>query len=238
MNILAIIPARAGSKGLSCKNSRKLNGLPLISHTINQAKKSKMINKIIVSTDDPKIVKISKQNKIDVPFIRPKKLSKDDTPIKDVIQHVLKSLKDFESYVPDIVIILQPTSPFRTVTTIDKSIKLLIKSNSDSVLSVYLAKNNYDISFNLKNNLLIPNNKEFQKFSLRQIRQQYYLPSGTVYVFWSSTLQKYNSIYGKKISPLIIQNDAELTDIDYLFDLFVAEMISKNWKNFQNKNRI
>ena len=104
--ILAIIPARGGSKGIKRKNLQKLSGKPLIVHTIIAAKKTKSINKIIVSTDDKEISRISQNNGAEVPFLRPKQISKDTSSTIEVIKHALKFLEKNQSYVPDIIILL------------------------------------------------------------------------------------------------------------------------------------
>jgi len=232
MNILAIIPARGGSKGISNKNIRKLAGKPLIEYSITSAKKSKKINRIIVTTDNKKIASISKKAGAEIPFLRPKQISKDDTPIIDVIQHTLDFLENTESYKPEIIILLQPTNPLRSIRNIDNCINLLLNSKSSSVISVSLAKHHPDISFTIQNNFLKPLNSKFEKHSLRQKRKLIYSPSGLIYGFWYDTLKKYHSIYGPKIKPLITKNNAELIDIDEPFDLFLAEMILKHWKHF------
>ena len=134
--ILAIIPARGGSKGIRRKNLQKLSGKPLIVHTIIAAKKTKSINKIIVSTDDKEIGKISKNNGAEVPFLRPKQISKDTSSTIEVIKHALKFLQENQSYVPDIIILLQPTSPLRNHNDIDKSLKKFKKTKANSLISV------------------------------------------------------------------------------------------------------
>ena len=232
MDILALIPARGGSKGISNKNIRNLAGKPLIEYSIISAKKSKRINRIIVSTDNKKIASISKKAGAEIPFLRPKQISKDNTPIIDVIQHTLDFLENTESYKPKIIILLQPSTPLRSIQDIDNSINLLLNSKSSSVISVFPTKTHTDISFTIHHSFLKPLNPKFEKHSLRQKRKSIYTPSGLIYAFWYDTLKKYNSIYGPKIKPLISQNNAELIDIDEPFDLFLAEMILKHWKHF------
>jgi len=232
MEILAIIPARGDSKGIINKNIKNLAGKPLIEYSITSAKKSKKINRIIVSTDNKKIASISKKAGAEIPFLRPKQISKDVTPIIDVIRHALDFLEDTESYKPDIIILLQPTTPLRSIQDIDNSIRLLINSKSTSVISVFQTKAHPDISFKINQNFLKPLNSKFEKHSLRQKRKSVYVPSGLIYTFWFDTLKKYNSIYGPKIKPLVTKNKMELIDIDEPFDFFLAEMILKRWKNF------
>src|SRR4030043_1355756 len=109
--ILAIIPARGGSKGIPCKNIKPLMKKPLIAWTIEEARANKYIDRLLVSTDDERIARISKRYRAEVPFRRPKKLATDNSKAVDVILHALKWLEDKKSAVYDLIILLQPTSP-------------------------------------------------------------------------------------------------------------------------------
>jgi len=229
--ILAIIPARGGSKGIKRKNLQKLSGKPLIAHTIIAAKKTKSINKIIVSTDDKEIGKISKNNGAEVPFLRPKQISKDTSSIIEVIKHALKFLQENQSYVPDIIILLQPTSPLRTSQLITKTINTLKKSKATSVITVSKITKHPYAAYWLKNDFLKPFEKNFTKYSRRQEFPDLFFPTGAVYTFWYDTLKKFNSLYGPKIKPIVVHD--EDIDIDNLRDLFFAEMMLKNWKKYK-----
>ena len=229
--ILAIIPARGGSKGIRRKNLQKLSGKPLIVHTIIAAKKTKSINKIIVSTDDKEIGKISKNNGAEVPFLRPKQISKDTSSIIEVIKHALKFLQENQSYVPDIIILLQPTSPLRTSQLITKTINTLKKSKATSVITVSKITKHPYASYWLKNDFLKPFEKNFTKYSRRQEFPDLFFPTGAVYTFWYDTLKKFNSLHGPKIKPIVVHD--EDIDIDNLRDLFFAEMMLKNWKKYK-----
>ena len=229
--ILAIIPARCGSKGIRRKNLQKLSGKPLIVHTIIAAKKTKSINKIIVSTDDKEIEKISKNNGAEVPFLRPKQISKDTSSIIEVIKHALKFLQENQSYVPDIIILLQPTSPLRTSQLITKTINTLKKSKATSVITVSKITKHPYASYWLKNDFLKPFKKNSPKYSRRQEFPDLFFPTGAVYTFWYDTLKKFNSLHGPKIKPIVVHD--EDIDIDNLRDLFFAEMMLKNWKKYK-----
>jgi len=235
MKILAIIPARGGSKGIPMKNIQKLNGKPLIEYSINVAKNSKYVNRVIVSTENEKIAKISKNLGAEVPYRRPKYLSKDGSATVDVIKHVLKTLSKKENYLPSIITILQPTLPLRNSHIIDKSIKQLIDSKSDIVLGVKKIKTHPFRSFWSHNKYLKPMRNDFLKFHQRQLLPDCYYPTGSIYTFWTKTLIKYGQIYGPKIKPLIITNDEMNIDIDSKFDMFVNEMILKHWDSYRKK---
>lgn len=232
MNILGIIPARSGSKGILCKNIQKLNNKPLLAYSIVAAKKSKLVNRVIVSTDDQKIASIAKNFGAEVPFLRPKNLASDKTQQIDVIKHVLKKLDKQENYVPDIVINLQPTSPLRTSNMIDKSIILLRKTNATSVLAVKKIKTHPYRAFWLPKKYLKPFRKDFLKFYQRQMFPPCYYPTGAIYTFWYSNLKKYNNIYGPRILPLKSNKPEVNIDVDSVFDFFVAEMILDKWNSF------
>jgi len=235
MKILGIIPARGGSKRLPSKNILKLVNQPLISYTINAAKNSKLINKIILSTDSKKIAKLYNSEGINLPFLRPKNLAQHNTPIIKVIEHTLSYLKKNENYEPDIIILLQPTSPFRTSQMIDKSIQLLIESRASSVVSVTKTKIHPAYYYNYKKNYLTPYNL-IVNHNYIQKTSEVYIPTGSIYTFWNKTLKKYNSIYGPKIKPLFM-NNIETIDIDDIFDFFVSNMIILHWKKFKQKHK-
>ncbi len=231
MKVLAIIPARGGSKGIPMKNIVKLAGKPLIQYAIDAAKKSRRINRIVVSTNDPKIAKIAKSQGAEVPFLRPKEISGDNATTHDAIKHALDFFASTEDYFPDIVVILQPTSPLRTFKMIDTSLTMLEKTDATSVVSVREIKTHPFSAFWYEGKYLKPFRSDFRKFHQRQKYPPLYYPSGDVYVFWSSNLAKYHSIYGPRIKPLIIKNEISI-DIDNKFDLFISEMVLKYWKNY------
>jgi CMP-N,N'-diacetyllegionaminic acid synthase len=228
---LAIIPARGGSKGVIHKNIRKLVNKPLIEYTITAALESKFINKIIVSTDDKAISLLSKSLGAEVPFLRPKKFSHDTSKTSDLISHTLDFLKKNQSYVPDIIIILQPTSPLRNSNHIDKTIKILQKTKSSSVITVKKIHDHPFASFKYEKPYLKPFKSDFEKYYQRQKFPDLYYPTGAIYAFWYNTFKKYNSVYGKKIIPLFI-DDESIIDIDTPLDFFICESIIKNWNKF------
>ena len=121
--VLAIIPARGGSKTLPRKNIKKLGNKPLLAYTVKEALKSKYIDRAIVSTDDDEIAQIAKNYGAEIPFLRPKKFARDDSLSISVVLHCLDYLKEKENYSPDIVVFLPPTAPFRRTKHIDEGIE-------------------------------------------------------------------------------------------------------------------
>jgi CMP-N,N'-diacetyllegionaminic acid synthase len=135
--IVAIIPARGGSKGLKNKNTRIINGKPLISYVIEAAKNCDLINRVIVSTDDNKIASIAKKYGAEVPFLRPKELAQDLTPTEPVLKHAIEWLEKNEGFIADILVFLTPTEIVRTKHIIGDVIqKLLDNPKLDSVFVV------------------------------------------------------------------------------------------------------
>ena len=235
MEILGIIPVRKNSRGIPLKNIQKINGIPLVEHTIRTAKKTTKISRLILSTDSEEIAKIAQKLGIEVPFLRPKKYSKNNSPTSDVIFHALDYLKKTENYEPDIITILQATSPLRQPSTIDKSVRLLVNSNATSILGVSQMKQNPFLAFTLgSNKFLKPHMKNFQKFFQRQKFPKFYYPSGSIYTFWKKTLEDYGDIYGPRIKSLVVSRD-ESIDIDDILDLFIAENVVKNWNSYKKK---
>ncbi|MBE5963196.1 MAG: acylneuraminate cytidylyltransferase [Lachnospiraceae bacterium] len=141
MNIVAIIPARSGSKSVPDKNIRLLNGKPMLAYSIEHALASKYINRVIVSTDSEKYAEIGRRYGAEVPFLRPAEYAQDTSLDLEVFQHVLKELKERENYSPDAVVQLRPTYPIRNVGDIDAMLEILLSDASiDSVRSVAPAK--------------------------------------------------------------------------------------------------
>jgi len=228
--ILAIIPARGGSRRLPGKNIRKLLGKPLIVWTIEQAKKSKYIDKLIVSTDDKTIAKISKKYGAEVPFLRPKELARDSTKIIDVILNLLSLLKK-ENYIPDIIALLQPTSPLRTVKDIDNAIELFLKNKCESVISIYESGHSPYWSFKIEKKYLKPV-FGWKYFKMRrQDLPKSYTPNGAIYITTTKILHKYKSFYTNKILSYIMPKERSI-DIDNEIDFKLTELILKN----ENKN--
>jgi CMP-N-acetylneuraminic acid synthetase len=136
VKVLGVITARGGSKGIPGKNLRPLAGKPLLAHTIDTARDSGAFDRLILSTDDPKIADVARGYGSDVPFLRPSELARDDTPHLPVIKHAVEWLEQHEAYSADAVMILQPTSPLRRAGDICTAIDLFGESGADSLVSV------------------------------------------------------------------------------------------------------
>jgi len=232
MKVLAIIPARGGSKGVPGKNIRKLNGKPLIGYTVETAKKSKYVNRVVVSTDNQKIANLAKSFGAEIPFVRPKYLAVSSAKTIDVVKHTLKTLKNKFQYEPDIVTLLNPTVPFRKEDAIDESIETLVKSKADITVQVKEITTHPYRAYWLKNNFLKPLKKDFLKYHQRQMFPECYYPTSGISTFWNKNIAKYGHMFGPKIKPIISHDESNI-DIDNIFDFFMAEMISKYWKKYK-----
>lgn len=136
MKVLGIITARGGSKGIPGKNLKLLAGKPLLAYTVEAARSSRALDRVILSTEDEAIAAAGRELGCEVPFTRPAALSQDDTPHLPVIQHAAAWMRDEAGYAADAVMVLQPTSPLRTRDDINAAVALLESTGADSVLSV------------------------------------------------------------------------------------------------------
>jgi N-acylneuraminate cytidylyltransferase len=224
--IVAIIPARGGSKKILRKNIKLLCGKPLVAYTIIAAKKSKYLDNFYVSTEDEEIAEISRRYGAEV-IERPEELAKDETPTINVIFHVLEILK-LKKYNPDIIVLLQPTSPLRNAEDIDNAIELFLDSDCESVVSVCGAEHPPYWSFKIEEVYL---KSLFDKRYLRMRRQDLekaYIPNGVIYVSTPQTLYKYKGFYCDYIIPYVMPIERSV-DIDNEIDFMLAELLVKKY---------
>ena len=220
MNILSIIPARGGSKGIPLKNLKLLNKKPLIDYTVTASLKSKFITRTIVSSDHLKIQK--RAQKLGAQVIkRPKYLSLDSSHIESVIEHCLNHLKLKENYRPDLIILLQNTSPLRTKKHIDDALKIFLNSKYDSMLSGYVSHN---FIWRIKNNNAIPLNYNPEKRPNRQEFNNQFIENGAIYITKFSSFQKSKCRISGKIGFYEMPKELSI-DIDTKSDLLEASKI-------------
>ncbi|MFZ3074393.1 MAG: acylneuraminate cytidylyltransferase family protein [Minisyncoccales bacterium] len=230
--IIAIIPARGGSKGLPGKNIKVLSGKPLIAWTIEQARKSKYIDKLIVSTDDKEIARISEKYGANVPFLRPKKLAKDNSSTLDAIVHAISWFeRNGECF--DIIVLLEPTSPLRKKNDIDDAIGLFIKNykKADSLLSLgAIQLEKPQITKKIEKGFVAPFVKTKYAFHQRQQLAKAYFPYGVVYIVKTNALKKTGTFYTKKTIPYFIERWQNY-EIDDICDFICNEAIMENKLN-------
>ena len=225
-HVLGIIPARGGSKGLPRKNIRPLLGKPLIAWTIEQAKSSRYIDKVIVSTDDPEIAEIAEKCGAEVPFLRPKELATDDAKTIDVIMHAVNRFENEGEYF-DIIVLLEPTSPLRKEDDLDNSIEFFIKNidKVDSLVSVgEVHLENPYIMKKVENGCVKPFIEIDENLYQRQQLPKIYFPYGVIYLSKTSTLKKYKTFYQERTIPYLIERWQNY-EIDDVYDFTCIEAI-------------
>ncbi len=228
MKVLGIITARGGSKGIPKKNIYPLCGKPLLQYTAEAALSSKLLSRVIISTDDCEIAEVARKCGIEVPFMRPAELAQDNTPTLPVIQDVIIKLENQgEQY--DAVMILQPTNPLRLASDIDGAIELLYNTNADSVISFYDVGEKHParmkfIDENLK--VIDPPFSELFEGQRRQDLPKIYLREGSIYLTRRDVLMNLNSIKGNDCRAWIMPAE-RACNIDEPFDLFLAEQLIK-----------
>lgn len=222
--ILGIIPARSGSKGLKNKNIQPLQGKPLIAHTIEAGKKSK-INRLIVSTDSPKYASISESWGAEVPFLRKKELASDNVHSVFTVIDCLKQLEKLEGYIPDIVIMLLPTSPLRLASTIDNAIDYFVDKNATSLVSIVRStKQLLHLREIDKNGFLAPILKSNSYNVQRQDLQPIFELNGSIYISRPDVLLENKSFHLKNTIPFEM-NQRESLDINSISDLDYASYL-------------
>lgn len=223
MQILFLIPARGGSKGLRGKNIRYLCGKPMLAHTIEAAKTSAYKGKIVVSTDDSEISNISKRVGAEV-IHRPSDISTDESPTADAVLHALSTLAG-DSFEPEVIVLLQPTSPLRNAFDIDSALKLFEEKNCSSVISVCESSHPPFWA------LTVANDKpgslmgwEFFK-KRRQDLPKTYFPNGAIFIIRTKDFLSNKTFYIQDSLAFYEMPDERSIDIDNLIDFKLAEIL-------------
>jgi len=223
MRILAIIPARGGSKGVPKKNIKLLGKKPLIEYTIHDAKQSKLLTQIIVSTDDEEIAITAEIAGCKPPFIRPSEIAKDSSTSLELVQHAITFFENQNIFF-DAVCLLQPTTPFREIGFIDKAIEQFISSNADCLISVLPIPQEYNPHWafeEIENGILKIATGEDSIIPRRQELPKAYHRDGSIYITKTEVIKK-GSLYGKSIA-YIESNPQYYVNIDTMKDWEMAE---------------
>ena len=231
MNILGFIPARGGSKRVPYKNIHILNGKPLIFYTIRASKLAKKIDRLILSTEDEKIAQVAKEYGCDVPFIRPLSLAQDSTPDKPVIEQAVRWMEENEDYFSDIIVILRPTTPFKTPEIIDAVIQKLIDDKSDSVRTVTRVEANFHPYWMFRKDEFdraqpLIKGKTIEKYYQRQLLPPVYRLNGVVDAIRTETLKHSKKLYGVDTRLFEIEEKFAI-DIDDEQDFEYCEYLMK-----------
>ncbi len=233
LEVLAVIPARGGSKGIPRKNIRDFAGYPLIAYSIAAATQSKLVTRTIVSTDDEEIAAVARQYGAETPFLRPAEFAQDNTTDLPVFQHVLSWLKEHEGYIPDVVVQLRPTSPVRPLTCVDDAVNLLLSHpDADSVRGVVEADQCpykmwlIDSSSGTMSPLIGVEGIPEAYNAPRQKLPKAFWQIGHIDAIRPRAIVEQNSMSGKVIMPLIM--DPRFTvDLDNLRDWHQGEQLVK-----------
>jgi CMP-N,N'-diacetyllegionaminic acid synthase len=210
--VLGLVPARGGSKGIPDKNIRPLAGRTLLDYAARASTESGVIDRTVLSTDSDRIAEEGRRVGLEVPFMRPANLAGDDTPMLPVIEHALDFVAQ-HGWEPDIVVLLQPTSPLRTGAHIQTAIRDLRDSGADSVVTVVELPRHLspDYVMRVEDGRLVPFLPDGMRVTRRQDARLAFVRDGTVYAFWTRTLQKKGSIYGDVCRPLVIPVEESIT---------------------------
>lgn len=224
--ILCVIPARGGSKGLPGKNIKELADKPLIAYTIEHAKQSKYIDRVIVSTESYEIAQISKTFGAEIPFMRPLELAEDNAATIDVLLHAIDWMETVEKYFFDILVLLHVTTPLRTTEDVDNCIEILVDKNADNIFSVTEAhRNPYFNMVEVTGNGKIKLVKK-GKFTTRQSAPQVFDMNSSIYVWWKDILKKKKKVFLTGSAVYMMPKERSV-DIDDNLDFRIAEMLVK-----------
>jgi CMP-N,N'-diacetyllegionaminic acid synthase len=228
---LGVITARGGSKGIPGKNLKLLAGRPLLAYTVEAALESGVFDRLILSTDDPAIADAARGLGCEVPFLRPAELARDDTPHLPVMQHALQWVADHEDYRPDLVMILQPTSPLRQPHHIREAVALMATSPADSVVSVCAVPSHYHpmnmiaVDAAGEATLFVTGGPLRTRVKRRQDLPPVWVINGAIYLFHASALRSAKpSQYGMH-SAAYVMSERYSINIDSLDDWEHAERI-------------
>jgi CMP-N,N'-diacetyllegionaminic acid synthase len=219
-----VIPARGGSKGIPRKNLALLAGRPLLAYTADAARGSRRLSRVVISTEDEEIAGIARQLGIDVPFLRPAHLAADETTMLDVLTDLVAALERTERYRPDVLVLLQPTSPFRRAGHIDAAVDLLTSTGADSVVTVVPVPHQFTPSslMQLEGNRLVP---WADGPTRRQDKPLLFARNGpAVVAVQARIVTERHTLYGPDTRGLVMARE-ESFDIDDAFDLEVAERL-------------
>lgn len=225
-HILALVPARGGSKSIPRKNLILVGGKPLIAHSLEQAGASRFVTRTVVSTDDPEIAAVARTYGAEVPFMRPSEYAEDLSPDVDVFRHALTWLADHEGYRPELVVHLRPTGPVRRVELIDQAIALMVEHpEADALRSVSMPVQTPYKMWRIDGEYLHP------LLTLNGLAEPYNLPrqrlpevwwqNGYVDIVRPRTIQELGLMCGHKILPFVM--DEPMLEIDYLENLPLVE---------------
>jgi CMP-N-acetylneuraminic acid synthetase len=229
-SVLALVPARGGSKGIPRKNLQLLGGRALVAHAVEAGRRAVLVARVVCSTDDPDIASAAREAGAEVPFLRPVELAQDTTEDLPVFVHALDWLKLHTNWVPDLVVNLRPTSPLRTARHVDDAIRLLLQTGADSVKAVCLARQhphkmwvrqpNAEITPFLETAFRLSRGPDVPRAELEDI----YWQNGIVDVTRHSVIREQGVMIGPRVVGLVTAAEDSI-DVDTPLDLALAEVL-------------
>jgi CMP-N-acetylneuraminic acid synthetase len=230
LRVLAVVPARGGSKGIPRKNVQLLGGKPLVAHAVETGLAASLVDRILCTTDDPEIADIARAAGAEVPFLRPAELAQDASEDWPVFMHLLAWLDREEAWTPDLIVNLRPTSPLRTPRHVDDAIRLLLETGADSVKAVCLARQHPHkmwlrqtdgrIEPYLKTPMRLSRGPDVPRAELEDI----YWQNGVVDVTRREVILEQRVMIGRRVAGLVTEL-ADSIDIDTPLDLALAELV-------------
>ncbi len=225
LEVLAVIPARGGSKALPRKNLALLYGKPLIAWTIEAAIRSRVVNRTVVTTDDTEIADVARSLGAEIPFLRPPELARDETPGIAAILHAVRWLEEHEGYRPDVVMKLQPTSPLRTAEDLTSALALLAERHADAVVSVTPVEHHpYWMRTVDEHGFMHDFVPQSAPTFVRQDLPPAYRVNGAIYLADRTTLLTTEWWFGPRTAAYVMPSERSV-DIDTTDDLAVAERL-------------
>lgn len=230
--IISTILARGGSRGLPNKNIKPMLGKPLLGYTIEQAKASKFLDKIIISTDDRNIAKVANDFGLETPFLRPAELARDDSPSADAVIHALDWYKKEKGEEFDVLVLLEPTSPLRKKTDIDDAIKLFIDNyeKADSLLclgEIHSDTEHPNGAKSVEDGYIKPFIKNGMSFYQRQQLPKAYGIYGGIYIAKTNFYRNVKKFLNERTIPYFVERWQEF-EIDDPIDWICIEAVMKN----------
>jgi CMP-N-acetylneuraminic acid synthetase len=229
-NVLALVPARGGSKGIPRKNLQLLGGRPLVAHAVTAGLQARVVTRVVCSTDDPEIAAAARDAGAEVPFLRPAELAQDTTEDLPVFVHALDWLAERDNWIPELVVNLRPTSPLRTARHVDDAVRLLLETGSDSVKAICLARQHphkmwlrqpdSTIEPFLKTTFRLSRGPDVPRAELEEV----YWQNGVVDVTRTAVVREQQVMIGRRVAGLVTEPE-ESIDIDTPLDLALAELL-------------
>lgn len=236
-NVVAVIQARGGSKGVPKKNIKLLGGFPLIVYSIVTCKLAMEIERTIVSTDSEEIADIARKFGAEVPFLRPAEYARDDSMDIEVFQHAIRWFRENESFIPEYLVQIRPTTPLREPEVINEAVrKIKSRSEATGLISVHEVQESPCKMFGMEDEFLIglcPNDPRPEYYNLpRQAFPPVYFGNGYVDIIKSQTLMKYNSCYGRRMLGFIAPDTGEL-DREEDFKRIEYNLLNNKYKIYE-----